>query len=260
METQAAGGAPPGARIARKLLDVMGAIRSVAKDGENTFHRYRYASDSAIFTAVRQACIERGVMVLPTVVERQDVELPPAKQDKAPMQWCRLRLAITFTDVESGESWTTEVWGDGSDQTDKACYKALTGALKYGCKAAFLIPTGDGDPDADDDRGHAPPPRQDPRSQQRSAPPAQQQRPAPGPAAACACPCGCANKVSAELAAHGLSRLGAVRCRECYPAAGFVEAKHADLDDLKLPKYPEGFSVSRAVEIAAQGSASRSAS
>ena len=254
METQAAGGAPPGARIARKLLAVMGAIRSVAKDGENTFHRYRYASDSAIFTAVRQACIEHGVMVLPTVVERQDVEL--AKQDKAPMQWCRLRLAITFTDVESGESWTTEVWGDGSDQTDKACYKALTGALKYGCKAAFLIPTGDGDPDDDDDRGQRP----DPRQQQRPDPRQQQRRPPAGPAAACACPCGCNNTVSSELATHGLSRLGAVRCRECYPATGFVEAKHADLDDLKLPKYPEGFTVSRAVEIAAQGAASRSAS
>jgi len=48
-----------------------------------------------------------------------------------------------ITDGETGEFVNFQSVGSGSDSTDKAVYKAMTGALKYALLLGFLIPTGD---------------------------------------------------------------------------------------------------------------------
>jgi hypothetical protein len=62
-----------------------------------------------------------------------------------------LRFTWTLTDGDSGETISWQSIGTGSDATDKAAYKAATGALKYALLTGFLIPTGD-DPENDSDR------------------------------------------------------------------------------------------------------------
>jgi hypothetical protein len=59
-----------------------------------------------------------------------------------------LRFTWTITDGDTGELFSFQSIGTGSDSSDKAAYKAATGALKYALLTAFLIPTGD-DPEND---------------------------------------------------------------------------------------------------------------
>jgi hypothetical protein len=54
-----------------------------------------------------------------------------------------VELEYAFFDVESGESLKGHFTGHGSDRSDKALYKAITGAIKYILTTTFLIPTGD---------------------------------------------------------------------------------------------------------------------
>ena len=62
-----------------------------------------------------------------------------------------------LADVDTGETITAKVAGQGLDSGDKAPYKAMTGALKYALLQSFLLATGD---DPEDERAaRSPAPR-----------------------------------------------------------------------------------------------------
>ena len=42
-----------------------------------------------------------------------------------------VKIQVTFVDADSGERFSSNFYGDGSDHDDKGVYKAITGALKY---------------------------------------------------------------------------------------------------------------------------------
>ncbi|WP_158629021.1 ERF family protein [Corallococcus sp. AB030] len=135
--------------LVRKLAEVMGEVERVPKSGRNDFHRYDYATEADIVSAVRKAMADRALMLIPSVVktEWREVERNKGGKDRI----ATLTVRFTLTDGDSGEERSFEVLGEGQDQGDKATYKALTGAVKYALLKLFLIPTGD---DPEDD-GHA---------------------------------------------------------------------------------------------------------
>lgn len=137
---------PPDANsrtLVRKLAAVMAEVDRVPKDGRNEFHKYNYATESAINEAVRKGMAERNLMLVPSVEKEEWSELP--KEGKL----CTLTVLFRLLDGDSGEELAFTVLGQGSDKGDKATYKAMTGALKYALLKLFLIPTGD-DPEREE--------------------------------------------------------------------------------------------------------------
>lgn len=54
----------------------------------------------------------------------------------------------------------------------------------------------------------------------------------------CTCPCGCQSQIKPETAAVTTERVGAPRCKSCFPGKGFDYNKHEDVLSLELPKAP----------------------
>jgi hypothetical protein len=101
-----------------------------------------------------------------------------AKEPTAPFTAVNVKCSVVFHDVESDETKTGSGLGSGCDTSDKAVYKAQTGALKYALKNSCLIPDEAGkemDPEADESVDE---------NTQPHAPRAAQARPAPRAAAA----------------------------------------------------------------------------
>lgn len=126
--------------IGVKVLKVMQAVSTIAKDGFNAFHKYKYVTDAAIVTAIREELIKNNLIVVPDQLEcTRDGEITTVK------------MSYAMIDVDSGETITSHVFGQGQDKGDKGIYKASTGAEKYYLLKTFLIPTSD-DPEKDDKR------------------------------------------------------------------------------------------------------------
>lgn len=124
-------------QIGAKILKVMEAVKSVAKDSRNDFHKYKYASDAAIVTTIRKELIKNTLICIPKQIGIQVVG-----------DITTLEIEYTLLDVQSGETIVTKVYGQGKDSGDKGVYKAATGGEKYYLLKTFLLPTDD-DPEND---------------------------------------------------------------------------------------------------------------
>lgn len=140
-----------GLKILRKLHDVMKDCAYIQKDKENSFHKYKYASEAAIKEKLHEALVTHGVLPQFSIIAVTEREIPkPPKEGKpAASEWATTaQLHYRFIDIESGESIEGTFFGCGVDQADKGIYKATTGAIKYILTSQFLIATGD-DPEGD---------------------------------------------------------------------------------------------------------------
>lgn len=123
----------------QKLLNVMDQVERIPKNGWNAFHQYHYVQEADLAEAMRRLLTKQGVLVLPTVEEATKAG-----------DFAQVRMRFRFVDTETGQILESVFVGEGQDKTDKAFYKAYTGALKYVLMKTFLIPTGD-DPELDTD-------------------------------------------------------------------------------------------------------------
>lgn len=139
----------PRKSLVTKLAEVMGEVGHIPKSGENKFHNYKYATEADIVAAVRMGMSARGVMMFSSIEKVEWTELPGGKQRVA-----TITVRFRFMDGDSDAVVEFLGVGQGADATDKAVYKAFTGAEKYALLKTFLIPTGD-DPEKDD----TPPPQ-----------------------------------------------------------------------------------------------------
>lgn len=129
--------------IHKKLLNIMGKIERVPKNGTNNFHHYKFVQDTDLTEYVRKFLVEEGVMALPSM-ESQTV-MPQGDNYLTLVDG-----SITFVDTEDGSSVTVKSQGQGQDKGDKGVYKAMTGFMKYGMMKTFMVPTGD-DPEHDEE-------------------------------------------------------------------------------------------------------------
>lgn len=128
-----------------KLSEVMGEVERVPKSGRNEFHRYDYATEADIVAAVRGGLASRGVMLIPSITK---CEWSERSTKSGVTKVATITVRFTFLDGESDQRIEFDGMGQGEDASDKAVYKAMTGAEKYALLKTFLIPTGD-DPEAD---------------------------------------------------------------------------------------------------------------
>ncbi len=113
------------------LLKARSKMQPPEKDGENTFHKYKYTTEHAWHDAVMDHLLDHGMCLTFDIrhCERQGT-------------LTTVRGAIRLMH-ESGQFMEVDVVGEGEDKMDKAAYKAMTGMKKYGYALLFALPTTD---------------------------------------------------------------------------------------------------------------------
>lgn len=134
------------ASIAKKMVQVMRDCGYIQKDGTNSFHKYKYASASAILEKVNESLVRNGLASFckPEIIGSEVVQTAKGAQEK----FVTIRVGLTLVDSDSGESMEISGVGSGQDVGDKAVAKAQTMALKYAWMTTLNISTGD-DPEED---------------------------------------------------------------------------------------------------------------
>jgi len=134
--------------ISKKMLMVMKKCATIAKNGFNNFHRYKYAMAADVAEKVNAALVEAGIAVYckPEVVETSIVMTKDGKQENL----VTIKMAIDLVDTVTGETAYISGLGAGQDPGDKAIMKAQTAALKYAWMSSLVMAAGD-DPECDEE-------------------------------------------------------------------------------------------------------------
>ena len=196
-------------KLAKKLIAVMQECRYVAKNGVNTFHKYKYATCADVLEMVNAAFVKHGIasITVPEVVDLHEVTTAKGSTEHI----ATVKITIKLVDADSGESLEISGMGSGQDNGDKAVMKAQTAAIKYAYLLSFAISTGD-DPEADQ--------RTDESSSVLSAASTskafQQKSNAKGQVHACH---ECGEKLTERVATFSMQRYGRPLCMDCQKQA-----------------------------------------
>jgi hypothetical protein len=127
--------------MARKKNKVMKLVSSIAKTGYNDDCDYNYVEEAEVSRAIRGALVKVG---LSFSVSTSEI-LPPNIINTEFGEEYNYTIKMTFTlvDTETGYCQSSPWLGMGSDQGDKALYKAYTSGVKYFLLKNFLLPTDD---------------------------------------------------------------------------------------------------------------------
>lgn len=126
----------------RKLLKDKGILQ---KGAVNEFDNYEYFSEAQYKELFTELFSETGIELTINEIKYEMF----SGTDKQPFGRL-VTLACTLIDIDTGFSETTIHTGEGLDRSDKAGYKATTGALKRFLSSTFLVATKD-DPEREDD-------------------------------------------------------------------------------------------------------------
>jgi hypothetical protein len=134
--------------LAAKLCDIMAECKNIPKNGRNTFQNYNYvmAADAAEY--IRELMVKHGVIALPLI---EDIEQTPFKTAKGADNFL-VRVTVTYTLINAEDpkdTYLVKMAGTGSDTSDKAIFKAITGCQKYFIFNTFLL-GGDDDPEKEE--------------------------------------------------------------------------------------------------------------
>jgi len=138
-------------------MKVYSAIAAVAKamshDGiskarKNTTQGYNFRGIDDVLNALSSALSEAGLLILPRVTERKEVE----RQTKngGAIFYVTVHVDFDLVAVEDGSKHTVTTYGEAMDSADKATNKAMSAAYKYLALLTFCIPT-EATPDTDAD-------------------------------------------------------------------------------------------------------------
>jgi len=143
--------------IAGKVAKVMTAVRRLEKDGKNAYDNYNYITGDQAFAVIGKAMAEAGLVALPTIINVSTDTVPT----KSGSQYRTIvHGQITLADADTGDTWTSDWYGEGTDRGDKSINKAMTAMMKYYLLRLFQIGSGE-DADADSPE----PPTEQPKPQ-----------------------------------------------------------------------------------------------
>lgn len=123
--------------IFKKMFEVMKEVNCIDKDGTNDYHNYDYVKEEDVVKEMKKQLIKQRVHYNSTVI---------AERSEGNSRKALVRFILT--DLDSGEQFISQYWGEGKDKGDKGYYKAYAGATKYFFMKNFLLAGGD-DPEAD---------------------------------------------------------------------------------------------------------------
>lgn len=124
--------------IYEALIAAQAAIKNVSKNSQNKFDGYKYRGIDDVMDAVHKAFVNAGVVAVPEVISREQVERTSRKGEL--MIHTTLTVKYTFY-AEDGSSVSAVVQGEGLDRGDKSLNKAMSAAYKYCAFQVMSIPT-----------------------------------------------------------------------------------------------------------------------
>jgi hypothetical protein len=124
-------------KLAQKILKVSQAIGCVEKNGLNAHFKFKYQAWDDVLPAVRNACIEHGVQITPSVLD--------ARSDNGHVI---VHMMFFVKDVDSDQVDEFAWFGEAKGNDDKGIQKAITSCTKYALLKYFMIPIVD-DTDTD---------------------------------------------------------------------------------------------------------------
>ena len=129
------------AKMGRKKNNVIELVGSIAKTGYNEYYGYNYVEEAEVVRVIRSALVKVG---LSFSVSTSEI-LPPNTINTELGEFYNYTIKMTFTlvDTETGYFESCPWLGMGSDQGDKALYKAYTSGVKYFLLKNFLLLTDD---------------------------------------------------------------------------------------------------------------------
>lgn len=136
----------PAKSLAEAMNRVMQHVGYIQKKGTVTVGQgYKFAGEAQFIEAIRPELVEQAIVVCPVNMEVLASEVFPNSSGK-PQNRIVLRVTFRFTHAPTGQTLDVVTCGEGIDNGDKATNKAMTGAMKYALRQAFVIETGN-DPD-----------------------------------------------------------------------------------------------------------------
>ena len=126
-------------KIYSLIPKIMADIKAVGKDRTNTFQKYNFRGIDDLYNAIYPALVKHGVFCVPQVQKVESFEI----QGKEKISY---RVILTIAHrfyAEDGSYIEVVTVGEGIDTSDKASYKAMSGAMKYAFIELFSIPTED---------------------------------------------------------------------------------------------------------------------
>ena len=133
-------------KIAKKFVEVMHDCSHIAKNGTNSFHRYKYATAADVLEKVNASLTKHGLASVVATNLLGSKEVTTAKGNVE--QLATVEITVTLIDSDSGETLTLKGLGSGQDSGDKSVAKAQTMGIKYCYLNSLAIATLD-DPEAD---------------------------------------------------------------------------------------------------------------
>ena len=115
-------------KIAKKLLAVMAECAYVAKNGLNSFHKYKYATAEDVLQKVNESLTKNKIVSIATPVLQRFTDVTNLKGNTEHL--ATVGVDVQLIDSESGESVTISGVGSGQDAGDKAVMKAQTAAIR----------------------------------------------------------------------------------------------------------------------------------
>lgn len=133
--------------IYQAMNAVMKDVSAVGKDGQNQHDGYRFRGIDGVTNAVGPALRKHGVIVVPTVLEREYETVTVGARDT---KMASVRLLIRFTWYgPEGDSIESVAAGEAFDRGDKATAKAHSVAFRTAMIQCLCLPTDEPDPDED---------------------------------------------------------------------------------------------------------------
>ena len=133
--------------VATKISDVSRLVGNVPKEGYNSHFKFSYQAWDDVLPAVRNACVEVGLIIVPNIVS---VERGGGTTT--------VNTLFQLIDTDSGQVLEQHFAGEAKGTDDKAIQKAMTSSTKYAYLKMFQIPVaGDVDPDGEAPKAEAGP-------------------------------------------------------------------------------------------------------
>lgn len=126
------------AKLGKKIAEVMAAMETIPKNGYNEEDDFYFARESDINDFMRPLLFTHQLGFGIEFVER-------VYRDGGSI--VEVKLAVTWTDLETGYFEVKHWLGTGFDKMEKGVYKAYTGGAKYYLMRNFLMSQGDTDPE-----------------------------------------------------------------------------------------------------------------
>jgi hypothetical protein len=129
--------------VYERLIGVMADLEAIQKTKVNPAQGYAYRGIDDMYNELHKLFVKHGIMTVPEVEAVETVSNETARGDRKLMTIHRLVRVKYKIMAEDGQYIETVVYGEGNDTSDKALYKALSGAHKYLMIQLFAIPTED---------------------------------------------------------------------------------------------------------------------